>query len=263
MVREPTTQIRDILTTKVRQAKEGDLFALLDLESDATPQEIKQAYFRLARLVHPDSLQKQSLQDRKADAAFVFERVTQAYQTLIDPRKREAYLRSLEGGGPVVESESEGRLAEEQAKIALYQGKTMLNRRAYSEAEKFFKQFTELKPNDARGFLFLGWCLFQNKDRELNERLEEARAAFKQALKLDEFSADAHYYLALYYKEKGMMDQVRKHLKAALELKKDHVPALREQRLLDMRGTSDQPGTPSVGEFVKGLFSRFGKKKEE
>ena len=260
MAREPTTEIRDILATKVQQATDGDFYALLDLPNNADDKLIKESYFRLARLVHPDSLQKQSLADRKQDAAFVFEKVTEAYQTLIDPSGRDAYLRARDNGTVAPTARDEGKMAAEAAKIALHQGKMMLNRRAYNEAEEYFSQLTELKPDDARGFLFLGWCLFQNKERELEKRLEQAKAAFTKALNLDPKNADGHYYLSLYYKEKNNLEQVRKHLNSALKTKPDHVAAQREMRLLDMRRPSE-PGQQSISDFLKGFFSKKGPKK--
>lgn len=251
--------MRDILAEKVSQAKKGDYYALLDLPEDAGDKDIKDAYFRLARLVHPDSIQKQSLQDRKDDAAFIFEKVTEAYQVLMDPRRKQAYLDARGTANPALAVEQNNKMQGEAAKISLHQGKMLLNRRAYSEAEVHFKKFTELKPEDARGYLFLGWCLFQNQDRPLMVRLEEARASFNRALKLDENSADAHYYLALYHKQKGDHDAMAKHLKKALGINKDHVPARREQRLVEMRGNL-KPDQPTIGSYLKGVFGKLKKK---
>ncbi len=262
MAKESTSQIIDVLSRKLEQAQNNDFYALLDLEESATEDEIKRAYFRVARMVHPDTIQKQALGDRKEDAAFIFEKVTEAFQTLSNPSRRTAYLKGRGGApGAPVAPKAASKLQEEQAKIALHHGKMLLNRRSYSQAEAHFREYTELKPDDARGFLFLGWSLFQNTERPLDARLEDARAAFTQAIKLDDESADAHYYLSLYHKEKGEYDKVEKHLKKALEIKKDHVPALREQRLLQMRAGASKPTQPTIGEFFKDLWSKLNKKR--
>ncbi len=258
MSREPTSQIIDILSTKVEQAKAGDFVALLDLTEEATDDEVKKAYFRLARMVHPDTIRKQSLMDRKDDAAFVFEKVTEAFQILSDPDQRGRYLRGekLDDVAP-----TDGKMLEEQAKIALHHGKMLLKRRSYSEAESHFREYSVLKPDDARGFLFLGWSLFQNRDKDLETRLEEARASFQRALKLDESNADAHYYLALYYKQAEDFDGVGKHLKKALKINPKHVPSLREQRLLEMR-SQVKPEQPSIGDYLRDLWAKLNRKKD-
>jgi curved DNA-binding protein CbpA len=258
MSREPTSQIIDVLTTKVEQARAGDFVALLDLPENATDDEVKKAYFRLARMVHPDTIRKQSLMDRKDDAAFVFEKVTEAFQILSDPDQRGRYLR---GEPPKDYAPTDGKMLEEQAKIALHHGKMLLKRRSYSEAESHFREYSLLKPDDARGLLFLGWSLFQNKDKDLETRMEEARASFQKALKLDESNADAHYYLALYYKQNDDFDNVGKHLKKALRIDPKHVPSLREDRLLEMRAQVT-PDQPSIGDYLKGMWAKLNKKKD-
>lgn len=258
MTQEPTSQIIDILSTKVDQGKAGDFLALLDLTEAATEDDIKKAYFRLARMVHPDTIRKQSLLDRKDDAAFVFEKVTEAFQVLSDPDQRGRYLRGETKNDP---SPTDGKMLEEQAKIALHHGKMLLKRRAYSEAENHFREYASLKPDDARGYLFLGWSLFQNREKELEARLEEARGAFQRALQLDEANADAHYYLALYYKQREDFDNVGKHLKKALGIDEKHVPSLREKRLLEMRAQV-KPEQPSIGDYFKGVWAKLNKKKD-
>lgn len=255
---ESTTKIKDLLAAKVAQAREGDFLALLDLKPDADEKQIKDAYFRLARLVHPDSLRKQSLADRKDDAAYIFERCTEAYHVLLDPQKRNAWLAAREqAAGPSPEVKS--RATEEQAKIALHRGKMFLNRKAFGQAEECFQEYVLLKPDTALGHLLLGWSLFQNQAKELGKRLEDARGAFQKAIKLDEASADAHYYLGLYWKEKGNFEQMSKCIEKALEFDKNHVAAQREKRLVDMR-SKQAPKQQSVGDFLKDFFGKLGKK---
>lgn len=57
-----------------------DYYTVLGVTPDATPQEIKRAYRRLARLHHPD-LHKEALDDH-------IKRLNEAYEVLRDPHKR-------------------------------------------------------------------------------------------------------------------------------------------------------------------------------
>ena len=67
-----------------------DLYALLGLAPGASIADIKRAYRRLARRYHPGI----NPGDRAAEA--LFHRITEAYETLVDPARREKY----DSGGP-------------------------------------------------------------------------------------------------------------------------------------------------------------------
>jgi len=62
-----------------------DLYAVLGLDPQATPADIKRAYRRLARRYHPGI----NPGDRAAEA--MFRRITEAYETLTDPSRRQQY----------------------------------------------------------------------------------------------------------------------------------------------------------------------------
>ena len=62
-----------------------DLYAVLGLPSNASVADIKRAYRRLARQYHPGV----NPGDRTAEA--MFHRVSEAYQTLVDPARRQQY----------------------------------------------------------------------------------------------------------------------------------------------------------------------------
>ena len=61
-----------------------DFYALLGVRRDAGQDEIKRAYRRLARELHPDVNPDPETQDK-------FKEITQAYEVLSDPEKRQMY----------------------------------------------------------------------------------------------------------------------------------------------------------------------------
>ncbi len=61
-----------------------DYYASLGVERDATAEEVKKAYRKLARQYHPDVAKEEGAEER-------FKEISEAYQTLSDPEKRQAY----------------------------------------------------------------------------------------------------------------------------------------------------------------------------
>ncbi|WP_216923019.1 DnaJ C-terminal domain-containing protein [Synechococcus sp. CCAP 1479/9] len=61
-----------------------DYYASLGVERDASAEEIKKAYRKLARQYHPDVAKEEGAEER-------FKEISEAYQTLSDPEKRQAY----------------------------------------------------------------------------------------------------------------------------------------------------------------------------
>ena len=77
-----------------------DFYVLLGVAPDATAADIKRAYTRLARRYHPGI----NPGDRAAEA--MFQRVSEAYETLSDPLRRRQYDSAGEGRAPDVATTS-------------------------------------------------------------------------------------------------------------------------------------------------------------
>ncbi len=65
--------------------REKDFYDILGIEKDSSEEEIKKAYYRLAKKFHPD-LNKT---DPKAKEKFI--ELQEAYEMLVDPAKRKIY----------------------------------------------------------------------------------------------------------------------------------------------------------------------------
>lgn len=84
--------MRDIMAWRNTSAK--DYYRVLGISPDATPDEIKRAYRRLALESHPD----RNRDDRQAEERF--KEISEAYGVLIDPEKRHQYDTFRRAGFP-------------------------------------------------------------------------------------------------------------------------------------------------------------------
>lgn len=75
-----------------------DYYKILELDKNATKEEIKEAYKRLALKYHPDK-HSQSSKSVRDNATLCFKHLSEAYQILSDDRKRVDYnIRSSSSG---------------------------------------------------------------------------------------------------------------------------------------------------------------------
>jgi len=79
---------------------ELDYYALLEIERDASPAEVKQAYYASARSFHPARLRDSDESTANASET-IRKRATEAYCVLRDPRRRAAYDDHLAETGQV------------------------------------------------------------------------------------------------------------------------------------------------------------------
>ena len=81
-------------TSSRRRVKSTEYYDLLDIQPDASPSEIRSAYRKKARIIHPDK----NPDDPNAEENFRI--LSAAYQTLSDPNKRHKYDTSGRGVDP-------------------------------------------------------------------------------------------------------------------------------------------------------------------
>ena len=274
------SDVRELLTQKVKLVDGNDYFALLGVSPTASKAEVQKAYFELAKVLHPDKLAKNGIDDMKEDASRVFKVISDAYNTLIDPQKRGEYearrpatsSAGAGGGGGTAGDSSRStqellrsKLADvagdpkEAAKVLYHKGALLAKKGAFSQAEEFYRKAVEADPDNPRYQLQLGWSIFQNTSLPVAQRMADARRYLEAALKGDPKNPEANYYVARYWKEAGKPDLSKQHLEAALQYRENYVEAKRELRLLNMRSTKAGSGS---GEFKWpfGLDKLFKKK---
>ena len=89
--------------------KKRDYYAVLGIPRNASEEEVKKAFRKLALEYHPD-------RNKKDGAERLFKEINEAYEVLSDTKKRDAYDRGrLSQGGDAVLSEYESQRSAQEA----------------------------------------------------------------------------------------------------------------------------------------------------
>jgi len=214
---------RKNIIAKRRLALTGDYYALLEVPLDADRKELKRAYFRLSKELHPDRYYGKRTGSFGAWLAQVFEVGTRAYQVLGDSESRARYDEERRGGK---RSETPATLAarlHDQAVAAEAGGDR-------NEALRLFASALRADPQ-ARIYRRAAACALAAADWKL------AQEYAKKANELQPTDPSVARILARAYKGLGQLGEAEETLVYALCLKidNDRLVAELEEDLAEVR----------------------------
>jgi curved DNA-binding protein CbpA len=241
---EMTTEIGDVLEFHGR-LPQLDYYQILGVGRAAGEDEIKKAYFKLARKFHPDRFGRQADSETKDKIDAVFDAVTKAYRTLTSRDKRAMYSSKQAGPAPA-DDKDRGRNAE----IRFRQGKTLFNQGRYEEALALLEEAVRLK--DDKGDYYLLLAMAESKVPDLSKKAERN---FLRAIEIEAWNPEAYVGLGYLYKREGLALRARKQFEKALELDPEHKAA--------RQGLDETDGKADGKKSRKGILSKdlFGGKK--
>jgi hypothetical protein len=205
-------------------------FQRLGLTEQTEGGAVKVAYFRLAKLYHPDTLPQGAPPELEKLKAEIFAYIGDAYRTLSDDKSRASYLEELKsGGGDGVDIQSILQAEELFQKSCI-----LVKARKYPEAVKMLNEAIALNAEEPEFFAWRGYARFlaaPDKKAAQPEAFREIQAAIKR----NERCAPAHYFLGVIAKVCGDAAGALKHFKRTVELQPDHIDAMREVRMASQK----------------------------
>jgi hypothetical protein len=215
--------LASLIAEKEKQIDGADFFTVLEVDRNASLQEIKQSYFALAKRFHPDRFLSPKLRALRRRAETIFERVSEAYDTLRIPEKREEYLalcadERLRGDRKRAQMVAQADAQFSAAEEALAQGD-------FATADELLRRAIDLFHDGADYHAALGWVTYQNPQSPKATRFTLAIKHLLKALGLQPDCVRAHLALAKIYEAEGQPGEALRHYQKVLALEPDHAEA--------------------------------------
>jgi len=221
-------------------------YQILGIGKQATEEDIKKAYFQLARKFHPDRFSRSIPPDARVKIEDVFDKITKAYQTLTNRELRKVYdIRT-----PAAGATDSGKDVLKKADTKFRQAKTLYSQGRFEDAIILLEETIRL--NKTKGSYFLLLALTETKIPDFRRKSE---GHFQKAIELEPWNPECYVGLGILYKQEGMNLKATKLFQKALEYDAEHEVARRE--LEGLSGEKKKTG-------LRGLFSTsiFGPKKK-
>jgi curved DNA-binding protein CbpA len=231
-------------------------FQMLGVKKEAPPDEVRDAFFALAKKWHPDRLPA-DLQQLKPQVEAVFAYFSEAHVCLIDDEQRAAYLQSVREGGGTPAAERLMQRTIEGA-MSFQKVEVLARQHRYDEALDLLNQIIEMTGGEPEYHATYAWLLLQ-KHQGVDAPFDLMLASIDKAIKVDKKHEKAHFTRGLILKRMGRNEEALRHFKLVAEINPKNVDAVREVRIASMRkGTGEKARGTEEG---SGLFSGLFKKK--
>lgn len=224
----------------------GDHFALLGVPRDATAAQIRDAYFHLARQLHPDRLSALGIFDEHRRAQRLFAEVNHAFATLTDPARREKYIDILNRGGEAA-IKAEQQKAEEMAmrilesEEAYRRGEMALRRDSLATAIRELERAIQLNPDEPDYHATLAWAKFASAPDKMAVATQ-TRASLEQAIRKSPRAITGRFFLGRVERMLGKDQKALELFQEVLRMSPNHGEATAEVRVLEARLGSDKGG---------------------
>jgi Flp pilus assembly protein TadD len=251
--------VRALITERVALLDGGaDHFALIGVTIDAAAAEVRDAYFALARQLHPDRLAASGVRDQSRDAQRLFAQINAAFGVLSNPKKRAEYVAMLQSGGEEAAAAEQAQAEALASKLLgaeehFRRGEMALRRDQLDRALVEFQEAVALNPAEGEHHALLGWVTFALAPDKAVVRAP-AKAMLDKAVELAPRSPTPHLYLGRIARLEGRDADAMAAFQKALAIAPGHTEAASELRVLEARRGA-KPDDPRGG----GLFG-FRKK---
>ncbi len=222
------------------------LYQILDIPKTASEEDVKKAYFQMARRFHPDRFDRHIVTEFKAAIDEVFDGITNAYRVLSNKDSRRIY--DAKSGAASTQEDIQDSYR--KADIKFRQGKTLHGQGRYDEAIAYLEEAVRMRRDKGDYYLLLAMC-----ESKLNAYVQKAEQDFLKAIQLEPWNPEGYVGLGLLYKAEGLQTKAIKQLEKALEAEPEHTTA--REAFEELTGGKKKPAKGPFG------INLFGPKKKK
>ncbi|MGZ5488105.1 MAG: DnaJ domain-containing protein, partial [Candidatus Aminicenantales bacterium] len=187
-------QIAEVLTFR-DTLPSMTLYQILDISKTATDEDVKKAYFQMARRFHPDRFDRQIAAEFKAQIDEVFDGITNAYRVLSNKDSRRVY----DAKSGQVSTQEDVQDTFKKADTKFRQGKTLHAQGRYDEAIAYLEEAVRMRRDKADYYLLLAMC-----ESKMPPYVKKAEQDFLKAIQLEPWNPEGYVGLGLLYKAEGL-----------------------------------------------------------
>ena len=246
MVTPQQLQRKAEIQARIKSIKSEDYFRMLGVPHEASVEQIQQAFLALAKLWHPDRLPG-ALHDVRDACASIFSHMSEAHQTLVDPKRREQYMHLLKDGGATPDEQEQVQAVLEAA-TNFQKAEFFLRRGDFKEAEVLCRKAHDADPKPAEYLAMLAWLEAMKPENQAPKPTGERIAMLDAAITVNPRLERAYFYRGMLYKRLGNQHAAAKDFREAADLNPRNLDAVREVRLFEMRRSRGSIPPPAPGE---------------
>lgn len=197
-----------------------DYYSILDLEIDASPEEIKERYFIYAKKFHPDRVGNASDPKIREKANFVFSEINRAYDILENPEKRKEY--DINKFKKSKDKDTSKQNLKEKASILYRKARTLYNRKQYWEATALLEEAIKNVQDKGSYFLLLGMS-----QMNIDSMKWSAEKNLSKAAAMEPMNAEPYVALGRLFLNEDMENRSKAFFKKALSIDPENKTALK------------------------------------
>jgi CheY-like chemotaxis protein/TolA-binding protein len=229
---------------------EQDYFTLLGVSESDSRDQVRKSYYNMVKKYHPDRFFEQDiLPDLKDKVNALFQRISDAHETLSDATAKARYISDQKGENVNTTTSLEKIL---QAETAFQKGMVFFRVKKYAEAEKSFSEALSTSPNEAEYIMYQAWSAYKTNPGA-TETIIHTRKQLLRAIEMNPKLSLAHLYLGHVCRDEGNEKEAQRRFERAIQCDPNCTDALRELRLMNMRKEKEK----------KGLFGKMFSRENE